>query len=260
LFLVSIFVALAVSVFGWLLARNLTRPIQQLTTAANASHELRTPLTIIKLRVEALRSGAVNDPPVADRFLEEVESEIDRLSRMVSDLLDLSRMEAGLASRSRTWLDMGSIADDVCETFQIRAERAGINVELNKDPALPSMMGNEDQLHRVLYNLFDNALRYTPKGGTVVVTLITKNSGKTIRLEVRDSGRGIPPEHLPRIFERFYRAEATRPHYGGEDKTSSGSGLGIKNYTHFSTQSYLTSHPRCISRIVSCGTKRSHRL
>jgi len=273
LFLVSILVALAVSVFGWLLARNLTRPIQYLTNAANqlargdldarvspvgphelhnlgevfnhmanrlqgyvgelrafaanASHELRTPLTIIKLRVEALRSGAVNDPPVADRFLEEVESEIDRLSRMVSDLLDLSRMEAGLASRSRTWLDMGSIADDVCETFQIRAERAGINVELNKDPDLPSMMGNEDQLHRVLYNLFDNALRYTPKGGTVVVTLKARDSGKTIRLEVRDSGRGIPPEHLPRIFERFYRAEATRPHYGGEDKTSSGSGLGL---------------------------------
>lgn len=273
LFLVALIVTLAVSVFGFLLARNLTRPIQRLTDAAtdlargdldarvrpigpqelrqlgevfnhmanrlqgyvgelrafaaNASHELRTPLTIIKLRVEALRSGAINDPPVAERFLEEVESEIDRLSRLVSDLLDLSRMEAGLASRKRTQLDIGSIATEVCDSFTIRSKRAGVEVVLNIEPDLPSLMGNEDQLHRVVYNLLDNAIRYTPKGGRVNVSLKTVDGGNAARLTVKDSGIGIPPDHLRHIFERFYRAEATRPRYGGEDKTSSGSGLGL---------------------------------
>ena len=88
---------------------------------ANASHELRTPLTVVKLRAEALREGALEDPEVAKRFLAEIETEIDRLVRMVNDLLDLSRMEAGLDSGKRTLLNLGAIAHEVYETFSIRA-------------------------------------------------------------------------------------------------------------------------------------------
>jgi signal transduction histidine kinase len=273
LYVVMAVVAVTVSLSAWILARNLTRPILNLTNAAsqiaggdletrvkpegpkellhlaevfntmtirlqgyvdelrafaaNASHELRTPLTIVKLRVDALRSGAFEDPPTAQRFLNEIEGEVDRLARMVTDLLDLSRMEAGLASKRRDVLDLRAIADDVCDSFKIRADRAQVNIVVNSVQNLPTLIGNEDQLHRLVYNFIDNALRYSSRGTTIKVTLSTRSNGEFIRLEVTDSGPGIAPDHLPHIFERFYRAEATRPKYGGPDKTSSGTGLGL---------------------------------
>jgi len=273
LYVVMAVVAVTVSISAWILARNLTRPILNLTNAAsqiaggdldtrvkpegprellhlaevfntmavrlqgyvdelrafaaNASHELRTPLTIVKLRVDALCSGAFEDPPTAERFLNEIEGEVDRLARMVTDLLDLSRMEAGLASKRRDVLDLRAIVDDVCDTFKIRADRSEVNIVVNSVDNLPTLIGNEDQLHRLVYNFVDNALRYSPTGGVIEVTLSTRSNGELIRLEVKDSGPGIAPDHLPHIFERFYRAEATRPKYGGPDKTSSGTGLGL---------------------------------
>jgi signal transduction histidine kinase len=190
---------------------------------ANASHELRTPLTSVKLRVEALRAGALQDQTVADRFLTEIESEVDRLSRMVSDLLDLSRIEAGLAPKERAPLDLGTVAQEVCEVFRARAERMGATLSLEIQPALPLVMGNEDQLRRVLYNLVDNAIKYTTRNGRVEVAVQTNAAGNYVQLRVFDSGYGIPPEHLAHIFERFYRVEATRPRYGPEH----GSGLGL---------------------------------
>ncbi|HEX7974296.1 MAG TPA: HAMP domain-containing sensor histidine kinase [Anaerolineales bacterium] len=190
---------------------------------ANASHELRTPLTVVKLRTEALRDGALSEPQVANQFLSEIESEVDRLSRMVNDLLDLSRMEAGLASGQRSLLNLEVLATEVYETFKIRAAKAGLDLELTIQPGLPSLSGNEDQLRRVLYNFIDNAIKYTPSGGRVDILLEPGLKGRTIRLLVKDSGPGIAKEHLSHIFERFYRVEATRPRYGN----SRGSGLGL---------------------------------
>lgn len=273
LYVVMAVVAVTVTISAWIIARNLTRPILNLTNAAsqiaagelntrvkpegpkellhlaevfnhmtsrlegyveelrafaaNASHELRTPLTIVKLRVEALRSGALDDPPTAERFLDEIEGEIDRLARMVTDLLDLSRMEAGLASRRRDQLDLSVIVDEVCDTFKIRADRVEVKILVKSEDHLPTLMGNDDQLHRLVYNFLDNALRYSPTGGIIKVTLSTRSDRDIVRLEVNDSGPGIAPDHLPHLFERFYRAEATRPKYGGQDKTSSGTGLGL---------------------------------
>ena len=272
LYSVAALVSLVIALVGWLLARTISRPIQQLTNAAtqlargdldtrvsptgpqeihnlaevfnhmasrlqshvaelrafaaNASHELRTPLTIVKLRVEALLSGALSDPSVASRFLEEIESEIDRLSRLVSDLLDLSRMEAGLSSEKHTQIILGDIINSVCEIFSIRAENAGVTIVKHLDNNVPPVEGNEDQLYRVLNNLLDNAIRYSPRGGIIEINLITLYNGDRIRLEVIDSGRGIAPNHLQHLFERFYRAEATRPRFGAV-KSSSGSGLGL---------------------------------
>ena len=97
---------------------------------ANASHELRTPLTSVKFRVEALRNGALDDPGVSEQFLSEIESEVNRLSSMVNDLLDLSRIEAGMAPRQRIPLSLGTIASEVCETFKVRAERANMGPQL----------------------------------------------------------------------------------------------------------------------------------
>ena len=190
---------------------------------ANASHELRTPLTAIKLRVEALRSGALDDPPVAARFLAEIESEVDRLSKMVSDLLDLSRIESGLDTSKHLPVDVGAIVSEVYETFSVRADRAGVKLSLNLQPGLPEVQGNEDQLRRMLYNLVENAIKYTGRGGEVELGLQRSEQEDSLRLSVRDTGFGIAPAQLPHVFERFYRVEATRPRYS----PSQGSGLGL---------------------------------
>jgi signal transduction histidine kinase len=265
----SVAIASAVSLFGWVLAKNLAAPIQSLTQAvgkmergdlgarvkptgpeelrrlgeafnsmasrlqsnvselrafvANASHELRTPLTVVKLRTEALRDGALEDKEVAERFIGEIESEIDRLVRMVNDLLDLSRVEAGLAPGKRTAINLTNVARQVRDTFNIRAAQAEVTLKLESDPNLPAVMGNEDQVRRVLYNLVENAIKYTPAGGQVEMLIRSGPKEKTVRFLVRDTGPGISPEHLVRVFERFYRAETSQARPG----TTRGSGLGL---------------------------------
>ena len=191
---------------------------------ANASHELRTPLTTVKLRTEALREGALEEPEVAKRFLGEIESEIDRLIGMVNDLLDLSRMEAGLDNSKRSTLNLGTVANEVYETFCIRASREKISLNLDIEPGLAPINGNEDQLRRVFYNLIENAIKYTPKGGKIEILLRPGPNKNTIRLLVRDTGPGIAPEHLSHVFERFYRAETPQQPRPG---TARGSGLGL---------------------------------
>ena len=190
---------------------------------ANASHELRTPLTSIKLRVEALRNGALDDPPVTEQFLSEIESEVDRLSSMVNNMLDLSRIEAGLEPGERKRVDMGVIVKEVFGIFKARAESSGVLIDVQVGPGVPLVLGVEDQLRRMLYNLVDNAIKYTPRGGSIALSVNAENQGRTVRLQVKDSGYGIAPEQLPRVFERFYRVEATRPRYGPPQ----GSGLGL---------------------------------
>jgi signal transduction histidine kinase len=190
---------------------------------ANASHELRTPLTVVKLRAEALRDGALEEADVAGRFLSEIETEVDRLVAMVNDMLDLSAMEAGMEEKPYTKLNLGTIAKEVHETFSIRATRVGVNLVLDIEPGLPSVMGNEDQLRQVLYNLVENAIKYTPSEGQVELLLRPGLNNKTLRVLVRDNGPGIAPEHLSHVFERFYRAEAPQTRPG----TARGSGLGL---------------------------------
>lgn len=190
---------------------------------ANASHELRTPLTAIKLRVEALREGALEDREIGKRFLGEIDSEVDRLVQMVNDLLDLSRMEAGLVGGERHPLDLGAMAEEVYETFHLRAERAEVSLTLDVEEGLPPVLGDEEQLRRLLYNLLENAIKYTPCGGQVDLILRRSPKENMVRLLVRDNGPGIPPEHLPHVFERFYRADPLQPRPG----VSRGSGLGL---------------------------------
>jgi signal transduction histidine kinase len=191
---------------------------------ANASHELRTPLTTIKLHTEALHEGAVEEPEVAKRFLGEIESEIDRLIRMVNDLLDLSRMDAGLDNSQRTTLNLETIAREVYETFCIRAARDEVSLSLDIEPGILPVIGNEDQLRRVFYNLVENAIKYTPKDGQIEILLRAGANKNTVRLLVRDTGPGISPEHLPHVFERFYRIDTSQQSRRGATR---GSGLGL---------------------------------
>lgn len=190
---------------------------------ANASHELRTPLTVVKLRAEALRAGALNEPERADQFVEDIEFEVDRLSYMVNDLLDLSRIEAGMSAQKFRPLRIEAIATDVYETFSIRAARAGVELTIETEPNLPQVDGNEDQIRRVLYNLVENAVKYTPRSGTVSLKVYSNHKKNQVTVLVSDTGSGIPAEHLPHLFERFYRVEATRPRYSA----TKGSGLGL---------------------------------
>lgn len=269
LVLTAVFVAIGVSLFGWLLAKNLSQPIQVLTEAAeemergdmsvrvqpsgtkelqtlavafnkmanrlqsnvnelrgfvaNASHELRTPLTVVKLRAEALIDGALEDHEVSLRFIKDIESEVDRLVRMVNDMLDISRMEAGMDEIHPTLLNLSTITKDVYETFKIRAERADIALKMTVEPGLPSVMGNEDQIRRVFYNLLDNAIKYTPQNGEVQLTLRTSQQDNFVRIEIQDNGPGIKPEQLKHVFERFYRIDAPK----GATNPVRGSGLGL---------------------------------
>ena len=269
LLLSAVLVTIGVSIVGWLLARNLAHPIEELTTiserlrrgdlaarvtptgpqelrllaetfnnmanrveghmaelrafVANASHELRTPLTSVKLRVEALRAGALNDPKVSERFLTEIEQEIDRLGKMVNDLLDLSRLEAGMESGKQDQVDIGVLLEEVCATFSVRAEQKKVQLNISSDFNMPKILGNEEQLRRVLTNLFDNALKHTPQGGSVSTEMQFMKADGIINITITDTGRGIADKHLPHIFERFYRVEATLPRVN----RLPGSGLGL---------------------------------
>jgi signal transduction histidine kinase len=206
---------------------------------ANASHELRTPLTNIKLRAEALDNGALEDPTVARRFVAEIESEANRLSRMASDMLALTRQDAAAADEAEaakaahTAVDMAALAADICDEMRLRAEKSGVTLTEQMDPELPPVCADEAGLQTVLLNLVDNALQYTPSGGSVTIGGHVDAGGQTVAVEVRDTGAGIAPEDLPHVFERFYRADKARSRRMAQTRTNgsalagSGAGLGL---------------------------------
>jgi signal transduction histidine kinase len=132
-------------------------------------------------------------------------------------------VEAGLTPGKRTAINLTNVARQVRDTFNIRAAQAEVDLKLESDPNLPAVMGNEDQVRRVLYNLVENAIKYTPAGGQVEMLIRSGPKKKTVRFLVRDTGPGISPEHLARVFERFYRAETSQSRPG----TVRGSGLGL---------------------------------
>ena len=187
----------------------------------NASHELRTPLTAIRLHVDALADGAASDPEVSQRFLGQLQSEIERLSLMVTDLLDLSRIEANREPGKMELLDLGEVLSETYALWQSRSRQAGIDFRLTLPVAAPNIIGIDDQIRRLINNLVDNAIKNTPIGGWIELSLFNLSPKKSVRVEVRDSGKGIHAEHLPHIFERFYRVEMD-----GQSKPT-GTGLGL---------------------------------
>ncbi|MGH2651146.1 MAG: ATP-binding protein, partial [Actinomycetota bacterium] len=188
---------------------------------ANASHELKTPAASIQAAGETIRSAARDDPSVIPRFAEQLEREAFRLSRIVSDLLDLSRLETGEEIDEEVRLDQ--VVKEERDRFEESARESGLTLSIGLGP-VPPVRGSARDLSLLVRNLVDNAIRYTKPGGRVDVTL--SNEGKEIVLSVADTGVGIPTRELPRIFERFYRVDRAR------SRETGGTGLGLSIVKH----------------------------
>ena len=188
---------------------------------ANVSHELRTPLTSIKAMAETLLEGARLDEAVAPRFLQTIMRESDRLVRLSSDLLDLSRVEAlGIEKRP---IDLASLVSDVVTRLSAQAEKADITLANSIRTSL-DVSADRDEMAQVLVNLLDNAIAYSPRGG--VVTFSALETAETVTISIADTGIGILSHDIPRLFERFYRADKAR------SRASGGTGLGLSIVKH----------------------------
>lgn len=208
--------------FNEMLARLETLFRTQQRFLADVSHELRTPLTTVRGNLDLLRRGAANEPETRRETLEAIDGEVARMSRLVADLLLLARADAGVRLKKEA-VELDTVLLEIYR--QARLMSNGVEVSLgHEDQAV--VMGDPDQLRQLLLNLVDNALKYTPSGGQVKLSLY--NERNWVRVVVADTGFGIPGEHLepgprgvPLIFERFYRADRARSRSGG------GTGLGL---------------------------------
>jgi len=193
---------------------------------ANVSHELRTPVTIIKGYAETLLDGALETDPVrAKRFVEIIASHSERLTNLINDILTLSSLETKEAILELNPIDVSGTITKACMLLQERAVQKNIAIANESiGGALPRVMADQGRLEQVVVNLLENAIKYTPDGGSV--RLFTEDSGEFVRVSVADSGIGIPFKDLPRIFERFYRVDEARTREQG------GTGLGLAIVKH----------------------------
>ena len=183
----------------------------------DVSHELRTPLTAIKGSMEGLMDGVL---PATNETYQQIHAEADRLNRLVDDLQELSRVEAHSYQLDIRPLDISTLTRTVTKRLTPPAESKRISLDVELAPDLPFVLADEDRAVQVLTNLTGNALQYTPEGGTI--TISAKRIGDEVRFAVRDTGIGIPPEHLAHIFDRFYRVDKSRSRHAG-----GGSGIGL---------------------------------
>ncbi|MBI2758964.1 MAG: HAMP domain-containing protein [Chloroflexi bacterium] len=183
----------------------------------DVSHELRTPLTAIKGSMEGLMDGVL---PATNETFQQIHAEADRLNRLIDDLQELSRVEARAYQLDLRPLDVASLARTVTKRLAPHAESKRISLDLELAPDLPRLLADEDRAVQVLTNLAGNALQYTPEGGRI--TISAKRISNEVQISVRDTGIGIPPEHLSHIFDRFYRVDKSRSRQAG-----GGSGIGL---------------------------------
>lgn len=189
---------------------------------SNVSHELRTPLASLKVLTETLLDGGLEDPPAARRFLEQMETEVDSLSLMVNELLELSRIESGRVPLELKPASPVDILRQACERLQLQAERNGLSLGIDCREDLPKVMVDATRIQQVVVNLLHNAIKFTQQGGSVVIG--ASQQARAIRFFVQDSGIGISSNDLTRIFERFYKVDRSR--------ASSGTGLGLAIARH----------------------------
>jgi len=206
--------------------QNLT-PIRRLQTVrrdfiSNISHELRTPLASLKAVVETLRDVALDDPQAARRFLDRADHELDALTQMVQELLELSRIESGKAPLRLRPTSFSEVVLPAVERLQPQIERNELEIVVDLPAGLPDVLVDAARVQQVVTNLVHNATKFTPAGGRITVSAKEKEGAVEVR--VRDTGVGIPATDLPRIFERFYKTDRAR--------SSGGTGLGLAIARH----------------------------
>jgi two-component system sensor histidine kinase BaeS len=201
-----------------------TRALEAADTArrqllADVSHELMTPLTAMRGYLETLSMSELDiDSPTRERYLQIVSEETHRLERIVGDLLDLARLEGGGGTMRQERVDVAALFERVAARHERELRQRNVRLEFHVNAGGEHVMGDAARLEQALQNLAANALRHTPDGGQI--TLTSRSDPGAVRLTVHDTGPGIPAEHLPLIFERFYKADAAR-------KAAGGSGLGL---------------------------------
>ncbi len=193
---------------------------------ANVSHELRTPVTAMRSAAETLRVSALYDPDVAVavRFVDMIERNGERLQSLIEDLLELSRLESKEFRLKKEEVDLVVVVNIVLSLFRERAEKKGVKLGIALEEGVGPIITDQRALEQVVANLVDNAIKYCPPGATV--TIASQKVPGAVRIVVRDTGHGIDPKHLPRLFERFYRVDA------GRSRDVGGTGLGLSIVKH----------------------------
>ncbi|MBQ8973471.1 MAG: PAS domain S-box protein [Clostridia bacterium] len=200
--------------------------LEQMRTdfAANVSHELKTPLTSIRGFVETLEAGAIDQPEMAHKFLRIIMMETERLTRLINDILSISKLESGNNEVAIERIRLDKIAYDVCDMLTIHAGEKQITLHASKNAEPIYIMGNPDRVEQMLINLVENGIKYNKPGGSVTVQVFS--NGKDANVSISDTGIGIAEEHLPRMFERFYRVDK------GRSRAMGGTGLGLAIVKH----------------------------
>ncbi|HEU5368588.1 MAG TPA: ATP-binding protein, partial [Ktedonobacterales bacterium] len=210
---------------------------------ANVSHELRTPLAYVKLLAETVQNALDHDPEAARTFAQRIEAEVDSLSQLVAELLELSRIESGRAPLRLAPTDVREVIAETVARVENLADIQGLHLVLAWESeanagaaeALPLAEADGPRIGQVLLNLIQNAIKFTPKGGTITVGAERCNDDpNTLTLWVRDTGVGISEDDLPRVFERFYKVDRarTRSQPEARDGEPGGTGLGLAIARH----------------------------
>ena len=191
---------------------------------ANVSHELRTPVTSVLSASETLASEEELKPETRRRFVEIIERNAQRLQNLVEDLLDLSRIESRQYHMNKGPVILGPVFEHVIDMFRQRAKERGLSLRLSFGDSLPAVNADQRALEHVLINLVDNAVKYCDAGTTI--ELSAAGRGQSVRITVADDGPGIAAQHVPRLFERFYRVDR------GRSRDQGGTGLGLAIVKH----------------------------
>ena len=192
---------------------------------AAVSHDLRTPLASTRAMIEALADGVATDPQTERRYLASASRELEHLSRLVDDLFELARIDAGVLELTLEEASLHDLISDTISGFQPQAEQKGVRLLGEVSGDIDPVLANPPRLQRVLHNLVSNALRHTPQDGTVARRAVPE--GNVARVEVSDTGEGISAEDLPRVFERSFRGEQARTRPEKDDAPGAGLGLAI---------------------------------